>query len=81
MKPSRNNAVRFIVLLGITSLFADITYEGARSITGPFLSVLGASAAVVGLVAGLGEFVGYGLRMVSGYLSDRIGTNTGYLLS
>jgi len=73
MKPSRNNAVRFIVLLGITSLFADITYEGARSITGPFLSVLGASAAVVGLVAGLGEFVGYGLRMVSGYLSDRIG--------
>jgi len=73
MKPGRQNAVRFIVLLGITSLFADITYEGARSITGPFLSVLGASAAVVGLVAGLGEFVGYALRLVSGYLSDRIG--------
>ncbi len=73
MKSSPKNALRFIYLLGITSLFADITYEGARSITGPFLSVLGASAAVVGVVAGLGEFIGYALRLVSGYLSDRIG--------
>lgn len=73
MKSSQNPALRFIIILGITSLFADITYEGARSITGPFLSVLGASAAVVGVVAGLGEFIGYGLRLVSGYLSDRLG--------
>lgn len=63
--------MRFIVALGIVSLFADVTYEGARSITGPFLSDLGASAAVVGFVVGLGEFMGYGLRLVSGLLADR----------
>ena len=64
-------AFQFIILLGIVSLFGDITYEGARSIIGPYLAVLGASAGIVGLVAGLGEFIGYALRLVSGYLADR----------
>jgi len=64
-------AFQFIILMGAVSLFGDITYEGARSITGPYLAVLGASAGIVGLVAGFGEFIGYGLRLVSGYLSDR----------
>ncbi len=63
----------FVVMLGLVSLLADVTYEGARSITGPFLALLGASGAVVGVVAGLGELVGYGLRLVSGYLADRTG--------
>lgn len=63
--------MKFIVCLGIVSLFADVTYEGARSITGPFLRNLGASAAQVGFVAGLGEFIGYGLRLASGMLADR----------
>jgi hypothetical protein len=53
------------------SLFADMTYEGARSITGPFLAVLGASGTVVGVVAGFGELIGYGLRLISGYISHR----------
>ena len=61
----------FIVLLGIVSLFGDATYEGARSVTGPYLDTLGASASAVSLVAGIGEFMGYGLRLVSGYLADR----------
>jgi MFS family permease len=69
-KPS---AIQFVVLLGIVSLFADMTYEGARSITGPYLAFLGASAAATGVVAGFGEFIGYGLRLISGYLSDRTG--------
>jgi predicted MFS family arabinose efflux permease len=63
--------VYFIILLGIVSLFGDVTYEGARSVTGPYLATLGASASVVGLVAGIGEFVGYALRLASGYLVDR----------
>jgi len=67
------NPFLFIILLGIVSLFGDITYEGARSVTGPFLSTLGANAAVVGLVAGLGEFMGYALRLASGYVADRTG--------
>jgi MFS family permease len=71
--PRRREAYRFIFLLGLVSLFGDITYEGARGVSGPFLSILGASATVVGLVAGFGEFFGYGLRIVSGHLVDRTG--------
>ncbi len=67
----KDHAWKFIILLGLVSLFADMTYEGARSITGPYLSILGASAVVVGFVSGLGELVRYGLRFASGYLSDR----------
>jgi MFS family permease len=66
-------ATLFVVLLGIVSLFADMTYEAARSITGPFLALLGASATVVGVVAGLGELIGYALRLVSGRIVDRTG--------
>ena len=66
-----NAALRFVVLLGLVSLLADVTYEGARSITGPYLSLLGASAAAVGLVAGAGELIGYALRLASGVLADR----------
>jgi MFS family permease len=66
-------ATRFVVLLGLVSLFADMTYESARSITGPFLQTLGASALVVGVVAGLGELIGYALRFVSGRIVDRTG--------
>jgi predicted MFS family arabinose efflux permease len=64
-------ALRFVVLIGVVSLFADMTYEGARSVTGPYLAVLGASAAIVGAVAGIGELLGYSLRLLSGRLSDR----------
>jgi MFS family permease len=64
-------ALRFIVLLGVVSLFADMTYEGARSVLGPWMSVLGASALVVGTVSGLGELIGYALRLPSGLVADR----------
>jgi MFS family permease len=67
----RASALRFIILLGIVSLFADMTYEGARSITGPYLGVLGASATIVGIVSGVGELVGYALRLASGWIGDR----------
>lgn len=70
--PSRA-ALRFVVLIGITSLFADFTYEAARSINGQFLATLGASATVVGFTAGFGELVGYGLRSVFGWFADRTG--------
>ncbi len=64
-------AWKFILLVGIVSLFSDMTHEGARTITGPFLGVLGAGALVVSTVAGLGEFLGYAVRFISGYLADR----------
>ena len=67
----RKTAFQVIILLGIVSMFGDIAYEGGRSISGPYLATLGASAAMVGLITGAGEFLGYGLRLVSGYLADR----------
>ncbi len=70
---ARRRAIAFIVLIGCVSLFADMTYEGGRSIAGPFLSVLGAPPLVVGAIAGFGEFVGYGIRYFSGRAADRTG--------
>jgi predicted MFS family arabinose efflux permease len=64
-------AFGFVLIIGIVNLFADMTYEGARSITGPFLGSLGASATVVGVVAGTGELLGYSLRSVAGYFADK----------
>jgi MFS family permease len=69
----RSKALRFVVFVGVVSMLADMTYEGARGITGPFLAVLGASGAAVGIVAGFGELVGYALRLLSGYIADRSG--------
>jgi len=65
------HAFRFVFIIGILSLFADMTYEGARSINGAFLGSLGASGAVVGFVAGLGELLGYGFRSITGFFADK----------
>src|SRR5207248_6117418 len=67
----RHSALAFIVALGVVSLFADMAYEGMRGISGPFLGLLGASAGIVGFVAGLGELAGYLLRLVSGSFAQR----------
>src|SRR5579875_895812 len=64
-------ALTFVVLLGVVSLFADMTYEGSRSIWGPYLGTLGATGAIVGLVAGGGEQLGYVLLLFTGALADR----------
>src|SRR5437667_12898588 len=82
----RPHAVLFIVFLGTISLFADMTYEGARSITGPYLGVLGVTATTIGIVSGVGELVGYAVRLGSGYLADTSGrywavTIFGYVLN
>src|SRR6202167_2207684 len=66
-------AFRFVLTMGVVNLFADITYEGGGSINGPFLGTLGASAALISIVAGLGEFLGYSLRAVAGHVADRTG--------
>ena len=67
----KNQAFKFVILIGVVSFFADFVYEGARSVNGPYLAVLGASATLVGIIAGLGELLGYGLRLVSGPFSER----------
>lgn len=67
MKP----ALAFILLMGIVSMFSDMTHEGAKSIYGVYLSLAGASAATIGFAAGLGELVGYSFRLVAGFIADR----------
>ncbi|WP_018962609.1 MFS transporter [Coprothermobacter platensis] len=67
----KRRAFYFIILLGFVSLLGDVTYEGARSVTGPYLDLLGASSAVVGFAVGFGEMLGYAFRLVSGYWADR----------
>jgi MFS family permease len=81
--PSR--PLRFVVLVGVMSFFADFTYEGSRSISGQYLGMLGASALAISMITGAGELLGYGLRLFSGPGADRSGrywliTISGYVL-
>lgn len=79
-------AFLFVMTTGIVNLFGDITYEGGGSINGPFMASLGASAVIVSVTAGLGEFLGYALRLPAGYAADRTGrywliTFVGYVIN
>ena len=81
-----SSAFAFVLMMGAVNLFADMTYEGGASINGPFLGSLGASAAAIGIVAGVGEFLGYAIRLPAGYLSDKTGriwllTFIGYVIN
>ncbi len=70
---SASSAFTFVLMMGLVNLFGDMTYEGGASINGPFLGTLGAKAAAISIIAGLGEFLGYSLRAVSGYIADKTG--------
>ena len=70
-KKRLSQAMLFIVLFGIVSLFSDMTHEGASSIRGAYLSLLGASAGAIGFVSGLGEMIGYSMRYVFGRITDK----------
>lgn len=70
-KKAISGAMSFIFLMGIVSLFSDMTHEGARSVLGEYLNLAGASAATIGFVSGIGELCGYSLRIISGFAADR----------
>ncbi|NLL63926.1 MAG: MFS transporter [Ruminococcaceae bacterium] len=70
-KKQISGAMSFIILMGIISLFSDMTHEGARSILGKYLNLVGASAATIGFVSGIGELCGYSLRLLSGFVADK----------
>ena len=70
-KEAVSGAVLFITLMGIVSLFSDMTHEGARSILGEYLNLAGASATTIGFVSGVGELCGYSLRLISGFIADK----------
>ncbi|MDU3087186.1 MAG: MFS transporter [Peptoniphilus harei] len=72
MKEKRfSRAMTFIILFGIVSLFSDMTHEGASSIRGAYLALLGASAGTIGFISGLGELIGCSMRYVFGKITDR----------
>ena len=82
---SASTALKFVVMVGIMSFFADFTYEGSRSIAGPYLGLLGAGAFTISVISGAGEFIGYNIRLFSGRGADRTGrywpiTIGGYVL-
>ena len=66
-----SQAMLFIIFFGIVSLFSDMTHEGASSIRGAYLTILGASAGAIGFVSGLGELIGYSMRYVFGRIADK----------
>lgn len=71
MTTQKKQALLFLLLIGIISLLADFTHEGARSIYGPYLGLLGVSAFMVSFTAGLGEFIGQSLRIITGIIADK----------
>lgn len=84
-KKHMSQAMSFLILFGVVSLFSDMTHEGASSIRGAYLSIMGASAGAIGFFSGLGELVGYSMRYVFGKLTDKTRrywpiTITGYVL-
>ncbi|MDQ1058291.1 hypothetical protein QFZ23_002192 [Arthrobacter globiformis] len=68
---NRLGPMGFVLAFGVVGMLADVVYEGARSITGPFLATLGASAVMVGFITGFGEAVALVLRLGTGPLADR----------
>lgn len=70
-KSHLSQAMVFLILFGIVSLFSDMTHEGASSIRGAYLALLGASAGAIGFISGLGELIGYSMRYLFGRITDR----------
>jgi len=71
LKISKRTAYVAILSMGVVSMLGDIVYESGRGIAPDYLRFLGASALLVGMVSGAGEFIGYAARLVSGNLADR----------
>jgi len=67
----QKSAFLFLLVLGLISLLSDFTHEGARSIYGPYLGLLGASALVISFTSGFGELIGQTLRIVTGFIADK----------
>ncbi|MDD3114027.1 MAG: MFS transporter [Candidatus Izemoplasmatales bacterium] len=70
-KQQQKSALVFLVFLGFISLLSDFTHEGARSIYGSYLGLIGVSAFLISLISGLGEFLGQALRIGTGIIADR----------
>ena len=63
------------LLLGLVSLFADVVYEGGRSVSGAYLAEIKAPVVATALV-GVGEFLGLAFRLFSGYIATILQSST-----
>ncbi|MEI8094217.1 MAG: MFS transporter [Spirochaetales bacterium] len=80
-QPGYKRAMLLIVMFGLISLFSDLVYQAGRSLNGPLLNVLGADAVLVGFIAGVAEFLGYALRLLTGTLVDRTKSYWGFTIA
>lgn len=71
---SKKHGWKNVKNLGFVSFFTDASSEMVFGILPIFMiDELGVGKAVLGLVEGMGESVGYGSRTVSGAISDKVG--------
>ncbi len=68
---SKKQVMIFLLFLGIISMLSDFTHEGARSIYGTYLGLIGVSAFLISFVSGLGEFISQSLRVFTGIIADK----------
>ncbi len=64
---------RNILLLGLVSFFADLSGEMMTPVLPLFIIAIGGSEAAVGFIGGLGDAVANFMKVLSGYISDRVG--------
>lgn len=60
-----------VIALGVTSFFTDVSSEMILALLPLFLTSLGATKTVIGLIEGIAEFTASTLKTFSGWLSDR----------
>jgi len=63
--------IKVILMFGLISFFGDMAYESARGNHGQYMALLGIDIVTVSLIAGIGEFIAYAIRIVSGIWADR----------
>lgn len=72
-KDPKKDDLSNVKYLGLVSLFTDVSSEMVFGLLPLFLlGPLGASNALLGLVEGVAEMLGYNVRMASGAISDRL---------
>lgn len=65
------SSIIFIVLMGLVSMMSDMTHEGAKSIYGSFLGIVGATPKIISIISGLGEFIGCSLILITGIIANK----------
>ena len=69
----RRDIPRNVIVLGLVSLFTDVSSEMIYPLIPVFVAALGSGAIVLGVIEGVAETTASVLKLFSGIISDRIG--------